>query len=85
MYPVAVILQYTIQYNTIDKKQKKHKITRTHSKQYTTQNLRYNNNIQRNSPTIPSDLVQKQLRIAEINWPSKAGVSNFFPAKDYNC
>jgi hypothetical protein len=34
MYPMAVILQYKIQYNT-----QKHKITHTHSKQYTTQKL----------------------------------------------
>ena len=54
-------------HNTIHKKQKKHKITHTHSKQYTTQNIRNNNNIQRDSPTIPSDLVPKQLRIVEIN------------------
>jgi hypothetical protein len=33
MYLVAVVLQYTIQYSTI------HKITHTHSKQYTTQKL----------------------------------------------
>jgi hypothetical protein len=41
MYPVAVVLQYTIQHNTqqTQKTPKKHKITHTHSKQYTTQKL----------------------------------------------
>jgi hypothetical protein len=36
MHPVAVVLQYTTQCNTIHKK---HKITHTHSKRYTTQKL----------------------------------------------
>jgi hypothetical protein len=42
MYPVAVVLQYTIHYNTIQYytiQLKKHKITHTNSKQYITQKL----------------------------------------------
>ena len=43
MYPVAVVLQYTIQNNTILYNTQKHKITHTHSKQYITQKLQTQN------------------------------------------
>jgi hypothetical protein len=42
MYPVAVVLQYTIQYSTIQYysiQYTKNKITHMHSKQYITQKL----------------------------------------------